>query len=153
MNENNEDNIISLSKVERKKLVKFMDLFKKTDNFYSLYFNGEKEKGKNEKKNFDNESFYSKYEDLSNSSGPDLFELEKELAKYIKFWHSTGKEYIINPKEIFQDDFFNEENVLSNLLGDQYIKKNYSIIPFQILMSVKYMKKLNPMFISNIYMN
>ena len=129
---NNEDNIISLSKVERKKLVKFMDTFKKTDNFYSFNFIGGKEKAKNEKKNFDNEGFYSKYDDLSNSSGPELFELEKELAKYIKYWHSTGKEYKVEPK-LFQDDFFNEENVLSNILGDQYIKKNYSIIPFQLI--------------------
>ena len=129
---NNEDNIITLSKVERKKLVKFMDTFKKTDNFYSFNFIGGKEKAKNEKKNFDNEGFYSKYDDLSNSSGPELFELEKELAKYIKYWHSTGKEYKVDPK-LFQDDFFNEENVLSNILGDQYIKKNYSIIPFQLI--------------------
>ena len=136
MSGNNEDNIIALSKVERKKFVKFTDLFKKTDNFYSFNFIGGKEKAKHEKKNFDNESFYSKYEDLSNSSGPDLFELEKELAKYIKFWHSTGKEYIVESNQnnqITQDDFFNEENVLSNILGDQYIKKNYSIIPFQLI--------------------
>ena len=110
MSGNNEDNIITLSKIERKKFVKFTDIFKKTDNFYSFNFIGGKEKAKHEKKNFDNESFYSKYEDLSNSSGPDLFELEKELAKYIKFWHSTGKEYIVESNQnnqITQDDFFN----------------------------------------------
>ena len=130
---NNEDNIMTLSKFEKKKLMKFMDLFKKSDNFYSLYFMQGKEKPKNEKKNFDNEGFYSKYEDLSNSSGPDVFELEKELAKYIKYWHSTGKEYKVDTKALCQDDFFNEENVISNILGDQYIKKNYSIMPFQLI--------------------
>ena len=130
---NNEDNIITLSKIEWKKLIKFIDLFRKTDNFYSFNFLGGKEKAKNEKKNFDNEGFYSKYEDLSNSSGPEVFELEKELAKYIKYWHSTGKEYNVDTKNLKQDDFFNEENVLSNILGDQYIKKNYSIIPFQLI--------------------
>ena len=131
-NTEDNNNIISLSRLERKKLVKFMDTFKKSDNYYSFNFIGGKEKPKNEKKNFDNEGFYSKYEELSNSSGPDVFELEKELAKYIKYWHSTGKEYKVEPK-LFQDDFFNEENVLSNILGDQYIKKNYSIIPFQLI--------------------
>ena len=129
---NNEVNIISLSKAERKKFIKFTDTFKKTDNFYSFNYIGGKEKGKSEKKNFDNEDFYGKYEELSNSSGPEVFELEKELAKYVKLWHSTGKEYIVESK-IYQDDFFNEENVLSNILGDQYIKKNYSIIPFQLI--------------------
>ena len=131
---NTEDNIIALSRVERKKLLKFMDLFKKTDNHYSFYYglSGAREKPKYESTNYDNEEFYRKYEDLSNSSGPDVFELEKELAKYIKFWHSTGKEYRVEPK-LYQDDFFNEENVLSNILGDQYIKKNYSIIPFQLI--------------------
>ena len=133
MSGNNEDTIIGLSRVERKKFVKFTDIFKKSDNFYSFNFMGGKEKAKHEKKNFDNESFYAKYEDLSNSSGPEVFELEKELAKYIKYWHSTGKEYIVDSTQFTQDDFFNEENVLSNLLGDQYIKKNYSIIPFQLI--------------------
>ena len=129
---NENDNIIALSRTEKKMFAKFMIQFKQTDNFYSFNYIGGKEKAKHEKKNFDNESFYSKYEELSNSSGPELFELEKELAKYIKFWHSTGKEYLVDPK-MNQDDFFNEENVSSNILGDQYIKKNYSIVPFQLI--------------------
>ena len=128
---NNEVNIISLSKIESKKLSTFIDSFRKPDNFYSFNFNTGKEKGKSEKKNLDNEDFYNKYEELSKSSGPELFELEKELAKYVKFWHSTGKEYTV--EKLNQDDFFNEENVLLNILGDQYIKKNYSIIPFQLI--------------------
>ena len=107
---NTQDNIIALSRFERKELLKFMNFFKKTDNQYSLYLNinETKEKPKYEKKNYSHEGFYNKYEDLSNSSGPDIFELEKELAKYIKFWHSTGKEYKVEPK-LYQDDFFNEE--------------------------------------------
>ena len=133
MSGNNEDNIITLSKIERKKFVKFTDIFKKTDNFYSFNFIGGKEKAKQEKKNFENEGFYDTYEDLSNSSGPELFKLEKELANYIKFWHSTGKECIVDSSQSTQDDFSNEQNAQSNLLEDQYIKKNYSIIPFQLL--------------------
>ena len=57
---------------------------------------------------------------------------EKELAKFIKFWHSKDIEYKVEPK-IHQDDFFNEEYVLSNILKDKYIKKNYSIVPFQLI--------------------
>ena len=128
----NVDNIISLSKAESKKFIKFRDLLKKPDNFYSINFIGGKEKAKNEKRNLENEEFYDKYEYLSNFSGPEHFELEKELAKFIKFWHSKDIEYIVEPK-LFQDDFFNEENVLSNILKDKYIKNNYSIIPFQLI--------------------
>ena len=128
----NSENIINLSKTEHKKFVKFRDLFKKPDNFYSLNFISGKERPKNDKKNLENEEFYEKYEHLSNCSGPEQFELEMELAKYIKFWHSKKVEYSIG-KKINQDDFFNEENVLSNILKDKYIKNNYSIIPFQLI--------------------
>ena len=133
MNGNNEYNTLILSLIEKNKFAKFKDMFKKTDNFYSFNFIGGKEKAKHEKKNFENEDFYAKYEDLSNSSGPELFELEKELANYIKFWHSTGKECIVDSSQSTQDDFSNEQNAQSNLLEEQYIKKNYSIIPFQLL--------------------
>ena len=126
------ENIISLSKIEYKKFTKFRDLLKKPDNFYSLNFISGKERAKNDKKNLENEEFYEKYEHLSNCSGPEQFELEMELAKLIKFWHSKDVEYSITNK-INQDDFFNEENVLSNILKDKYIKKNYSIIPFQLI--------------------
>ena len=126
------DDIIALSKTESKKFLKFRDLFKKPDNFYSLNFMGGKEKAKNDKKNLENDEFYDKYEYLSNFSGPEPFELEKELAKFIKFWHSKDEEYKVE-KNFHQDDFFNEENVLSNILKDKYIKKNYSIVPFQLI--------------------
>ena len=126
------DDIINLSKTESKKFSKFRDLFKKPDNFYSLNFMGGKEKAKNDKKNLENDEFYEKYEYLSNFSGPEPFELEKELAKFIKFWHSKDVEYKLE-KEIHQDDFFNEENVQTNILKDKYIKKNYSIVPFQLI--------------------
>ena len=125
-------NIISLSKDESKKFKIFHDLLKKPDNYYSLFPNQGKEKPKNEKKNLDNLDFYDKYEHLSNCSGPEQFELEKELAKYIKFWHSKDIDYIVEPG-LTQDDFFNEENVISNILKDKYIKKNYSIVPFQLI--------------------
>ena len=126
------DNIITLSKTESKKFSKFRDLLKKPDNFYSLNFMGGKERAKSDKKNLENDEFYDKYEYLSNFSGPEPFELEKELAKFIKFWHSKDVEYKIENK-LHQDDFFNEENVLSNILKDKYIKKNYSIVPFQLI--------------------
>ena len=126
------ENIITLSKEESKKFTKFRELLKKPDNFYSLNFIGGKERAKNDKANIENEEFYEKYEHLSNFSGPEQFELEKELAKFIKFWHSKDIEYKVEPK-IHQDDFFNEEYVLSNILKDKYIKKNYSIVPFQLL--------------------
>ena len=132
----NNDDIISLSKDEYVEFNKFRDLLKKPDNYYSLYFIGSgREKPKNDKKNLDSDGFYSKYEKLSGCSGPDQFELERELAKYIKFWHSKDVEYQLDYKndKITQDDFFNEENVLSNILKDKYIKKNYSIIPFQLI--------------------
>ena len=77
------ENIISLSKDETKKFIKFRELLKKPDNFYSLNFLGGKEKAKNDKKNLENDEFYEKYEHLSNFSGPEQIELEKELAKYI----------------------------------------------------------------------
>ena len=125
-------NIITLSKSESKKFKSFHDLLKKPDNFYSLFPNLSKDKPKNEKKNLDSLEFYEKYEHLSNCSGPEPFELEKELAKYIKFWHSKDIDYIVEPG-LTQDDFFNEENVKSNILKDKYIKKNYSIIPFQLI--------------------
>ena len=51
-NTEDNNNIISLSRLERKKLVKFMDTFKKSDNYYSFNFIGGKEKPKNEKKKF-----------------------------------------------------------------------------------------------------
>ena len=126
------DNIITLSKTESKKFSKFRDLLKKPDNFYSLNFMGGKERAKSDKKNLENDEFYDKYEYLSNFSGPEPFELEKELAKFIKFWHSKDEEYKVE-KNFHQDDFFNEENVLSNILKDKYIKKNYSIVPFQLI--------------------
>ena len=78
-------NIISLSKAESKKFKRFRELSKKADNFYSFNLINGKERAKNDKKNIENESFYDKYEHLSNYSGPDVFELEKELAKYVKF--------------------------------------------------------------------
>ena len=124
--------IIALSKLESKKFKIFHDLLKKPDNFYSLFPNQSKDKPKNEKKNLDSLEFYDKYEHLSAFSGPEQFELEKELAKYIKFWHSKDIDYIVEPG-LTQDDFFNEENVISNILKDKYIKKNYSIIPFQLI--------------------
>ena len=114
-------NIITLSKSESKKFKSFHDLLKKPDNFYSLFPNLSKDKPKNEKKNLDSLEFYEKYEHLSNCSGPEPFELEKELAKYIKFWHSKDIDYIVEPG-LTQDDFFNEENVKSNILKDKYIK-------------------------------
>ena len=124
-------NIISLSKTESKKFKRFRELSKKADNFYSFNLINGKERAKNDKKNIENESFYDKYEHLSNYSGPDVFELEKELAKYVKFWHSENLVYKVD--KLFQDDFFNEENVLSNVLKNKYIKKNYSIVPFQLI--------------------
>ena len=130
--EDNSENIISLSKTESKKFLKFRELLKKTDNFYSLNFLGGKEKAKNERKNLENLEFYEKYEHLSNFSGPEQFELEKELAKFVKFWHSNDIEYKIEQR-ILQDDFFNEENVLTNILKDKYIKNKYSIVPFQLI--------------------
>ena len=126
------NNIITLSKLESKKFKSFHDLLKKPDNYYSLFPNLSKDKPKNEKKNLDSLEFYEKYEHLSNCSGPEPFELEKELAKYIKFWHSKDIDYIVET-DMTQDDFFNEENVKSNILKDKYIKKNYSIIPFQLI--------------------
>ena len=109
---NPDDDIISLSKNERKNLLKFIELFKKQDNYYSFNFIGSKEKPKHDIKQFEKEDFYTKYINLSNSSGPDVFELEKELANYIKNWHSIDKEYKVDPN-VFQDYFFNEENVKS----------------------------------------
>ena len=111
----NNDDIISLSKDEYVEFNKFRDLLKKPDNYYSLYFIVcGREKPKNDKKNLDSDGFYSKYEKLSGCSGPDQFELERELAKYIKFWHSKDVEYQLDYKndKITQDDFFNEEILL-----------------------------------------
>ena len=132
---NKEDNIINLSIKEKGDLDIFHDLFTKRTNPYSFHYSynyGERERGKNNDKDLDNKSFYQKYNAYCDSGGQKMFELEKELAKYIKDWHSTGNEYKVEQK-LNQDDFFNEENVLSNILGDQYIKKEYSIIPFELI--------------------
>jgi hypothetical protein len=135
---NNKENILSKSKKEWEDFGNFTTLFKQNENPYSLSFaGGGKEKPKNTNNNLDDKGFYEKYSILSATSGPDPFELEKELANHIKLWHSIKKEYKVESGSsgsgLYQDDFFNEEYVLSNILGDQYIQKNYSIITFQLL--------------------
>ena len=137
---NNKENILTKSKKEWDDFGTFTTSYKQSENLYSFNFSGGgKEKPKNINNNLDDKGFYEKYNILSATSGPDPFELEKELANHIKLWHSIKKEYKVESGSsgsgsgLYQDDFFNEEYVLSNILGDQYIQKNYSIITFQLL--------------------
>ena len=84
-------------------------------------------------------NFYEKYLDLSSQNLP--FYLEKELAKQVKYWHSSYEEY--KPPILTQDNYYNEENVLSHLLKDLYIKKNPSIISFDLIdYIITYLEKI-----------
>ena len=76
-------------------------------------------------------NFYEKYFDLSNQNLTQPFYLEKELAIQVKYWHSSYEEY--KPPILTQDNYFNEENVLSHLLKDLYIKKNPSIVSYDLI--------------------
>ncbi len=80
------------------------------------------------------ENFFDKYNQANSQNT--IFYLEEELVEQIKKNFSTGNPYIYDKTKIYQDDFFNEENVLSNILGDLYIKNSYTISIFGLIFFV-----------------
>ena len=123
---------IIASKLEYKDFGEFKRYTEKIGNNYSFYaipnntFYEHKIEEKREKKNF-----YQKYAELYNQNLSQPFYLEAELAKHVVFWHSNPVDY--KPPILTQDNYFNEENVLSHLLKDTYIKKNPSVVPFKLI--------------------
>ncbi len=77
------------------------------------------------------ENFFDKYNQANSQNT--IFYLEEELVEQIKKNFSTGNPYIYDKTKIYQDDFFNEENVLSNILGDLYIKTSYNVSIFGLI--------------------
>ena len=77
------------------------------------------------------ENFFERYNQANSENT--IFYLEEELVEQIKKNLSTGNPYIYDKTKIYQDDFFNEENVLSNILGDLYIKTSYNVSIFGLI--------------------
>ena len=75
--------------------------------------------------------FFNKYKELQSSNIAQPFYLEKELARQVKYWHSTNQQFKL--PVLTMDNFFNEENVKSHLLKDTYIKKNPSIVTYYLI--------------------
>ena len=75
--------------------------------------------------------FFNKYKELQSSNIAQPFYLEKELARHVKYWHSTNQQFKL--PVLTMDNFFNEENVKSHLLKDTYIKKNPSIVTYYLI--------------------
>ena len=125
------DSLIA-SKIEYKDYFDFRQYTQKIGNNYSFYAipnNTFYERKMDEKK--ERRGFYQKYFDLYNQNLSQPFYLEAELAKHVIFWHSNPYDY--KPPILTQDNYFNEENVLSHLLKDTYIKKNPSVVPFALI--------------------
>ena len=78
--------------------------------------------------NFD---FYKKYNYLFTENKALPFYLEDELAKHVKYWHSTNVEFQLPVLSL--DNFFNEENVKSRLLKETYVKKNPPIVSYYLI--------------------
>ena len=98
--------------------------FKSNPN--TIYSKGDKLEEKNEKYDF-----YKKYNVLVDLNVAQPFYLEEELARQVKFWHSTNEKF--NLPILTLDNFFNEENVKSHLLKETYIKKNPPITTFYLI--------------------
>ncbi len=81
-------------------------------------------------KNF--KDFFTKYHELQQFEDS-IFLLEEEFVTYLKEMFNTNNSYNFDKLKIYQDDFFNEENVKSNILADNYIKKIYSTYNFDLL--------------------
>ena len=85
-------------------------------------------------------NFYKKFFELASQNFTQPFYLEEELAKHVKYWHCNINNY--KPPLLTQDNYFNEENVLSHLLKDTYIKKNPSIVSFDLIdFIIEYLEK------------
>ena len=113
------DSLIA-SKIEYKDFLDFRQYTQKIGNNYSFYAipnNTFYERKINEKK--EKRSFYQKYFDLYNQNLSQPFYLEAELAKHVIFWHSTPYDY--KPPILTQDNYFNEEMNLSNVLTGLFI--------------------------------
>ena len=120
------------SRLEYKDFSEFVKNTQKIGNnysFYSLPNNTYSEHNKIDVKK-EKRNFYQKYFDLSNQNSQPFY-LEEELAKQVKYWHSNHEKY--KQPILTQDNYFNEENVLSHLLKDIYIKKNPSIVSFDLI--------------------
>ena len=114
-------------------------------SFYILSNNISSERSKVDEKK-ERRNFYQKYFDSFSQNFSQPFYLEEELAKQVKYWHSNYYEDYVddNNKQqpLTQDNFFNEENVLSHLLKDIYIKKNPSVVTFDLLdYTITYLEK------------
>ena len=75
--------------------------------------------------------FYKKYSDLLTLNIAQPFYLEEELARQVKYWHSTTEKFEL--PDLTMDNFFNEENVKSHLLKDTFVKKNPPIITYNLI--------------------
>ena len=90
----------------------------------------------------DRRNFYQKYFDLSSQNLTQPFYLEEELARQVKYWHSNYENYNSKQPILTQDNYFNEENVLSHLLKDIYIKRNSSVVTFDLIdYTITYLEK------------
>ena len=121
------------SRLEYKDYVEFVKHTDKIGHNFSFYPSPNntfsvhtKPEIKKEKRNF-----YEKYFDLSDQNLAHPFYLEEELAKQVKYWHSNHENY--KQPILTQDNYFNEENVLSHLLKDIYIKRNPSVVTFDLI--------------------
>jgi len=90
---------------------------------------GKYENPKNIKSNKD---FFQKYHELSNIEDT-VFYLEEELVNYLKDMLKTNINYNFEKTKIYQDDFFNEEYVEKNILGNTYIKNIYSVTTYDLI--------------------
>ena len=97
-------------------------------NFNSDIYTEERSRFDEKKKKYD---FYKKFRDFNSSNFIKPFFLEEELAKQIKYWHSTNEEF--NLPLLSLDNFFNSENVKQHLLKDKYIEKNPSVITYYLI--------------------
>ena len=130
------------SRKEYKEYTEYIKNTQKTGHNYSflvspnnIYSERSKIDEKKERRNF-----YQKFLELTSQNLSHPFYLEEELAKHVKYWHSSYEEY--KPPILTQDNYFNEENVLSHLLKDLYIKKNPSIISFDLIdYTITYLEK------------
>ena len=121
------------SRIEYKDFSDFVKNTKKIGNNYSFYANPNNiysEQTKIDEKK-EKKDFYQRYFDLCSQNSSQPFYLEQELAKQVKLWHSNNENY--KQPILTQDNYFNEENVLSHLLKDTYIKKNPSIVCFKLI--------------------
>ena len=97
-------------------------------NFNSDIYTEERSRFDEKKKKYD---FYKKFREFNSSNFAKPFFLEEELAKQIKYWHSTNEEF--NLPLLSLDNFFNSENVKQHLLKDKYIEKNPSVITYYLI--------------------